>query len=124
MADRAEDRLNRAAAWLREQRARSGERAGAVRVGDTVDQVLAKQGLARRVAQASVVTEWAALVGPQIAAVTRPESVTPDGVLWVAVASPAWATELRMMTPRILARLNAGRKGRIREVRWKVARSE
>ena len=51
--------------------------------------------------------EWAVLVGPQIAAVTEPESVTADGVLRVRVATAAWANELSLMTPRILARLNA-----------------
>jgi predicted nucleic acid-binding Zn ribbon protein len=58
------------------------------------------------------------LVGPQIAAVTAPESVTADGVLRVRVATAAWANELSLMTPRILARLNAGRSGRVKEIRW------
>ena len=60
-----------------------------------------------RLQQAGIVEQWAALVGPQIAAVTAPESVTPDGVLRVHVATAAWANELSLMTPRILARLNA-----------------
>lgn len=79
---------------------------------------LEKRGLARRLAQAQIVTAWPALVGPQIAAVTRAESVTADGILWVRVASSAWANELSLMAPRILVRLNAGRAGQIREIRW------
>jgi len=75
-------------------------------------------GLTKRVQQAGIIEQWPALVGPQIAAVTAPESVTPDGVLWVRVATAAWATELSMMSPRILARLNAGRSGRVKEIRW------
>jgi predicted nucleic acid-binding Zn ribbon protein len=75
-------------------------------------------GLARRIGQAGVVEEWATLVGPQIAKVTAADSVTPDGILRVRVASAAWATELSLMTPQILARLNAGRAGRIRSIRW------
>jgi len=109
-------RLAAAAEWARQQRGRS--RPAATPVAETVDLVLARQGLARRVAQAAVVEEWAQLVGPQIAAVARAESVTPDGILRVRVATPTWATELRMMTPRILARVNANRKGRIREIHW------
>ena len=31
-----------------------------------------------------------------------------------------WAQELRMMTPRLIARLNAGRKGRIEQIRWTI----
>ena len=64
------------------------------------------------------VEQWAELVGPQIAAVTAPESVTPDGVLRVRVASAPWANELSLMAPKILARLNAGRSGRVKEIRW------
>jgi predicted nucleic acid-binding Zn ribbon protein len=81
---------------------------------------LQKQGLVKRMQQAGIVEQWAELVGPQIAAVTVPESVTADGVLRVRVATSAWAQELSLMSPRILARLNDGRKGRVREVRWVV----
>ena len=62
-------------------------------------------------------------MGPQIAAVTEAESVTPDGMLRVRVATRAWANELSLMTPRILARLNAGPPGTdSKEIRW-IARS-
>ena len=70
-----------------------------------------RSGFAKRLQQAGIIEAWAELVGPQIAAVTAPESVTPDGVLRVRVATAAWANELSLMTPRILARLNAGRRG-------------
>ena len=75
-------------------------------------------GLTKRVQQAGIIEEWAELVGPQIAAVTAPESVTPDGVLRVRVATAAWANELSLMAPKILARLNVGRSGRVKEIRW------
>jgi predicted nucleic acid-binding Zn ribbon protein len=75
-------------------------------------------GLTKRVQQAGIIEEWAALVGPQIASVTAPESVTPDGVLRVWVATAPWANELSLMSPKILARLNAGRSGRVKEIRW------
>jgi predicted nucleic acid-binding Zn ribbon protein len=75
-------------------------------------------GLARRVGQAGVLEEWPVLVGPQIARVTRAESVSAEGQLRVRVATAAWAAELQLMTPQILARVNAGRQGRIRGIRW------
>ena len=77
-----------------------------------------KAGLTRRLDLAQAVADWPERVGPQIAAVTRADSVTPDGVLRVRVASSAWAHELSLMAPRILARLNEGREGRIRDIRW------
>jgi predicted nucleic acid-binding Zn ribbon protein len=75
-------------------------------------------GLTKRVQQAGIIEEWVELVGPQIATVTEPDSITPDGVLWVRVATAAWANELSLMSPKILARLNAGRTGRVKEIRW------
>lgn len=119
MAETADDRLDRATAWLRKQRATSKSRLATA--GEAIDRFLARAGLARRVAQAGVVDEWPGLVGPQIAAVTRAESVTPDGVLRVLVATAAWASELSLMTPRILAKVNAGRAGRIKEIRWVIS---
>lgn len=117
MADSADERLAKATAWLRQQRAtkKKGRLASA---GEAVDRFLARAGLAKRVAQAGVIAEWPQLVGPQIAAVTRAESVTQDGVLRVLVATAAWANELSLMTPRIMMQLNTRRLGRIREIRW------
>lgn len=92
-------------------------------IGDALAAWLARSGLTRRLEQAQVVADWPALVGPQIAAVTEPESVTPDGVLRVRVATAPWAAELGLMTPRILARLNAGRRARITEIRWIAGRT-
>jgi predicted nucleic acid-binding Zn ribbon protein len=91
-----------------------------VRLGDALASYTANAGLARRIDLARAVEDWAERVGPQIAAVTRADSVTPDGILKVRVPSAAWATELSLMTPRILAKLNEGRRGKIRELRFFV----
>ena len=56
-------------------------------VGDVLERYLARSGLATRLKQAQIIPQWAALVGPQIAAVTEPESVAPDGTLFVRVAT-------------------------------------
>jgi predicted nucleic acid-binding Zn ribbon protein len=87
-------------------------------LADALTSYFRQAGLTKRVQQAGIIEEWAELVGPQIAAVTAPESVTPDGLLRVRVATAAWANELSMMSPKILARLNAGRSGRVKEIRW------
>jgi predicted nucleic acid-binding Zn ribbon protein len=87
-------------------------------LADALASYLRQSGFAKRMQQAGIIEEWATLVGPQIAAVTQPESVTPDGVLRVRVATAPWANELSLMTPKILARLNAGRTGRVKEIRW------
>jgi predicted nucleic acid-binding Zn ribbon protein len=83
-----------------------------------LEEYLVTSGLSKGVERAEVVQRWPDLVGPQIAAVTQAESVSPDGVLRIRVATAPWATELSLMTPRILARINAGREGRITSIRW------
>jgi predicted nucleic acid-binding Zn ribbon protein len=90
-------------------------------LGDAVSAWLSRTGIGARVAQAAIIVEWPRLVGEQIASVTEAESITPDGLLRVRVATAAWANELSLMTPQIIARLNAGRQGRIRGIRWIAA---
>ena len=92
-------------------------------VGEALEGYLTKSGLGPRIAQAQLIAEWATLVGPQIAAVTTAESVAPDGTLFVRVATSSWMNELQLMTPDIMARVNAGRgAGRITTIRWLLSR--
>jgi len=93
------------------------------KVGDVIAELLQQKGLADRVSQAKVIPEWPKLVGPQIAKVTEPLSVTPQGTLFVAVTTNAWMTELSLMEPELLRRLNerAGRLS-IKRIRWHLRR--
>jgi len=94
-----------------------------IAVGEALEGYLKRAGLARRVGQAQMIPDWPRLVGPQIAAVAIPESITPDGVLFVRVATSSWMNELQLMTPDIMARINAGRgAGRIKTIRWLLSR--
>ena len=87
-------------------------------LAEALDSLIRRSGMVKRLDLAGAVAAWPDVVGPQIAAVTSPESVTPDGMLRVRVATAAWANELSLMSPRILARINAGRTGRVKEIRW------
>jgi predicted nucleic acid-binding Zn ribbon protein len=92
-------------------------------IGDVMSDVLSRSGVADRIAQATVIPEWRSLVGPQIARVTEPLSVTPQGILFVAVTTNAWMTELSLMEPELLRRLNQ-KTGRfpIKKIRWQIRR--
>lgn len=91
------------------------------RLGDVLAGYLKSEGLAERIGQAVVVNAWPELVGERIAGAAAPESVTPDGTLFVRVKSSAWRQELSLMTPEVLALLNADRTtGRIKRIRWLV----
>ncbi|NNG16447.1 MAG: DUF721 domain-containing protein [Gemmatimonadales bacterium] len=94
------------------------EKRAVVSIGDALASFFSRRGLTKRLEQVRVLDEWPELVGAQIAAVTEPISVSPDGILRVRVATAPWAAELGLMTPRILARVNRERKGRIIGIRW------
>lgn len=88
-------------------------------VSDALKGYFQRAGLKRRLDQASVIPEWPVLVGQKIAEVTTPESVGPDGTLFVRVKSAAWMQELQLMSPTILAQLGKGGK-KIRRILWRA----
>jgi predicted nucleic acid-binding Zn ribbon protein len=87
---------------------------------DLVDAYLDRAKLTPRLDLASAVERWPQLVGERVAANAVAEAVSADGILWVRVRSSPWAMELSLMAPRLLAILNDGRDGKIRELRCKV----
>jgi len=52
----------------------------------------------------TVFSRWEELVGPSVARHTKPLRIG-SGTLVVEVDQPAWATQLRILAPGILARL-------------------
>lgn len=107
------------------RRRRTGEKAQPpASIGDALSSFLSQSGLAQRVEQAGIVPEWPELVGTQIAAVTEPLSITQDGLLWVAVASHGWMTELSLLEPELLRKIN-GKEGRapVTRIRWVLRRT-
>jgi predicted nucleic acid-binding Zn ribbon protein len=93
------------------------------RVASIVAEFLAESGLAGRVDQAGVIPDWAQFVGPQIAAVTEPRSVSANGTLFVAVTTNAWMTELSLLEPELLRSLNAKpERAPIKRIRWQLRR--
>ena len=69
------------------------------------DGLLADQGWQTEAAVGSVFGRWDQLVGPDVAAHTRPEQFN-DGELVVIADSAAWATQMRLLTSAVLRRLN------------------
>ena len=91
---------------------------GPKQVRETLQKYLDKAGLSEKIEAASVVPEWAGLVGEGIAAVTTPLRVT-NSVLVVGVRSSAWLSELKLMEREIVRRLNAEKtRGRIAAIRF------
>jgi predicted nucleic acid-binding Zn ribbon protein len=81
--------------------ARDPQQLGALLAGYVED-----RGWDRPLAEARVFAEWAALVGPDVAAHCAPQSLV-GGELKIAAESTAWATQLRLLAATLLARLVA-----------------
>ena len=78
----------------------------AARAGDLVEKLLKGFGLDERLHQYRALIIWEDVVGPQIAARTRPVRIR-DNILEVNVDQPTWMQQLQLMKPKILAQLNA-----------------
>jgi predicted nucleic acid-binding Zn ribbon protein len=70
-----------------------------------IDGLLDSRGWRQQAAMGSVFGRWAEIVGADLAAHTRPDSFA-DGELAVTADSTAWATQVRLLAPQLLRRLN------------------
>lgn len=75
-------------------------------LGRLLDDFVTEQGWERPLADARVFAEWARLVGADVAAHCVPQSLR-DGQLRIVAESTAWATQLRLLSRPLLARLAA-----------------
>ena len=67
--------------------------------------LLEGRGWQQQAAMGSVFGRWAEIVGHDLAAHTRPDSFA-DGELAVTADSTAWATQVRLLAPVLVRRLN------------------
>lgn len=82
----------------------SYRRVGFSRLGAVLKGSLDSLGLRQKVVEQQAAAKWAAVVGPQIAAVSRVDRIT-DGVMFVACKSSMWASELTLHANDILGKL-------------------
>ena len=73
---------------------------------NTLGRLMRDQGWEVDVAVHSVMARWASIVGPEMADHCKPESYQ-DTELTVRTDSTAWATQLKMLAPDLVRRLNA-----------------
>jgi predicted nucleic acid-binding Zn ribbon protein len=66
--------------------------------------LLSARGWRQRVAVGAVFGDWPQIVGPQLAAHTRPDGFD-SGELTVTADSDAWAAQVRLMAPQLVKRL-------------------
>jgi predicted nucleic acid-binding Zn ribbon protein len=75
-------------------------------VGDVVAEYVVDRGWQRPLSEARVFSDWAAIVGPDVAAHCHPAALR-EGELRVSAESTAWATQLRLLGGTLLARIVA-----------------
>ncbi|GAB3244237.1 DciA family protein [Nocardioides dilutus] len=74
-------------------------------LGAMVDKLVGDQGWELELRVRGVFARWPELVGDEVAAHSTPETFT-DGKLVVRTDSTAWATQLKLLAPTVLRRLN------------------
>ncbi len=74
-------------------------------LGVAVDKLVADNDWATELAVHAVFGRWAAIVGGDVAAHCSPESFR-DGQVTVRTDSTAWATQLKLLAPTVVRRLN------------------
>lgn len=72
---------------------------------DSLSRLVADRGWEVDLRVQSVFGRWAELVGAEVGAHSRPETLT-DGKLVVRTDSTAWATQLKYLAPTVVRRLN------------------
>jgi predicted nucleic acid-binding Zn ribbon protein len=74
--------------------------------GTLVRRLVSDRGWEATAASAGVLANWDRIVGAEVAARSQPVSLR-DGELTVAAESTAWATQLRLLVPRLMTRIRA-----------------
>ncbi len=90
---------------LARRMARSVAGSGLQLLDNTLARLVADHGWALDLKVRGVFARWPELVGAEIASHTTPETFS-DGRLVVRTDSTAWATQLTLLAPQLVARLN------------------
>jgi predicted nucleic acid-binding Zn ribbon protein len=75
-----------------------------VAIGSALGELIRQRGLEEALVLGQVLGCWQSIVGPEVARQVRPQVVRGDELVLV-VEHPAWATELELAGPTVLARL-------------------
>lgn len=84
-------------------------------LGGVLRAYVERRGWGERLRGADLASRWEEVVGPDLAARSRPGRLA-GGVLQVVVESPAWAAQLRYLTGQIAGRATAVGGAEVREV--------
>jgi predicted nucleic acid-binding Zn ribbon protein len=114
-AAKEQARASGAAAQQKRQARRGGLRSGAradgrdpLPLGAAISRLITERGWEAPAAVGGVMGRWSQLVGDDVALHCEPQKYDEEArVLTVGCDSTAWATQLRLLAPTLVARLNA-----------------
>lgn len=75
-------------------------------IASTMDSLIQSFGWENKIAEGELFANWSELVGDKVAENSFPEDLA-KGILTIRCKSTAWATQLRIMSPEILANVTA-----------------
>lgn len=75
------------------------------RLADVLGEMTRERGWDERIQAQRVFTDWAGIVGPEIAAHSHVDAFE-DGIVSIVADSTAWAKELKLLAARVVQRLN------------------
>jgi len=75
-------------------------------IGEIVDGLLRERAFARGMPIGHLVADWAAVVGPRLAAESAPVTLE-NGILVVAASTGPWGAQVRFLGDQIRERVNA-----------------
>jgi predicted nucleic acid-binding Zn ribbon protein len=75
------------------------------RLADVLGEMTRERGWDERIQAQRVFTDWAGMVGPEIAEHSHVEAFE-DGIVSIRADSTAWAKELKLLAARVVHRLN------------------
>lgn len=113
-AAREQARARGLAAQQKKQARREGLRSGAradgrdpLPLGAAINRLITERGWETPTAVGGVMGRWPQIVGPEVAHHCEPQKYDEEArVLTVQCDSTAWATQLRLLAPQLVARLN------------------
>ena len=85
-----------------------------LKLGSVLDQLVKSRNWKQGIAEGTLFTEWAEIVGADLAINAQPVSLL-DGELTIQTTSTAWATQLNMISPNLLKTISGSAPGALVE---------
>lgn len=76
-----------------------------VSLADIAERIMAERGWQEPLAAGGVLGRWEEIVGREISDNCVPESLDEDGLLIVRARTTAWATQMKLLTPKLMRRI-------------------